>query len=123
MSNVETTITHVSAQAPPPAGDNSEKFGVSPTNDSANVQPNDSANATTNKVNAQLRSVVDRIERIEEEKSALVGDIKDIYNEAKGNGYDVKALRTIIRLRKIDANDRAEQDAILDTYMIAMGMI
>jgi uncharacterized protein (UPF0335 family) len=60
---------------------------------------------------------------MEEEKKVISDDIRDMYTEAKGNGYDVKALRTIVRLRKMDANDRAEQEAILDTYMQAMGMI
>jgi uncharacterized protein (UPF0335 family) len=58
--------------------------------------------------NAQLRSIVERIERLEDEKAALASDIKDIYAEAKGNGYNVKALRTIIRMRKQDASERAE---------------
>lgn len=71
----------------------------------------------------QLKAVVERIERLEEEKKVLADDIRDVYAESKGNGMDVKALRTIIRLRKMDANDRAEQDAILETYMHALGMI
>lgn len=70
----------------------------------------------------QLRSVIERIERLEEEKKTISDDIRDVYAEAKGNGYDVKALRTIIRLRKQDANERAEQEAILDTYLNALGM-
>lgn len=71
----------------------------------------------------QLRSVIEHIERLEEEKKTLSDDIKDIYAEAKGSGYDVKALRTIVRLRKQDANERSEQETILETYMHAMGMI
>jgi uncharacterized protein (UPF0335 family) len=71
----------------------------------------------------QLRSVVERIERLEEEKAGIAADVRDVYTEAKGNGYDVKALRTIVRLRKQDANERAEQETILETYMHAMGMI
>lgn len=71
----------------------------------------------------QLKSVVERIERLEEDKKTLTDDIRDVYTEAKGNGYDVKALRTIVRMRKMDANDRAEQEAILETYMQAMGML
>lgn len=73
--------------------------------------------------NGQLKSIVERIERLEEEKKVIADDIRDIYAESKGNGYDVKALRTIIRLRKQDANERAEQDAILDSYMHALGMV
>ena len=73
--------------------------------------------------NNQIKSIVERVERLEEEKSILADDIKDVFAEAKGNGFNVKALRTIIRMRKQDANERAEQEAILDTYMIALGML
>jgi uncharacterized protein (UPF0335 family) len=71
----------------------------------------------------QLKAIIERIEHLEEEKKTLSDDIRDIYAESKGNGMDVKALRTIVRLRKMDANDRAEQDAILETYMQALGML
>jgi uncharacterized protein (UPF0335 family) len=70
-----------------------------------------------------LKSIVERIERLEEEKKAISEDIKDIYAEAKGNGYDVKALREIVRLRKQDPNERAEEETILETYMAALGML
>jgi uncharacterized protein (UPF0335 family) len=72
---------------------------------------------------AQLQSIVERIERLEDEKKVLSGDISDVYAEAKGNGFDVKALRSIIRRRKQDANDLAEHEAILETYMHALGML
>lgn len=71
----------------------------------------------------QLKAVIERIERLEEEKATISSDIKDIYSEAKGNGYDVKALRTIVRMRKQDANERAEQETLLETYMHALGML
>jgi uncharacterized protein (UPF0335 family) len=71
----------------------------------------------------QLKALVERIEHLEDEKKAIADDIKDVYAEAKGNGYDVKALRKIIRLRKQDKNERAEEEAILETYMHALGMI
>lgn len=71
----------------------------------------------------QLRAFVERIERLEEEKAALAADVKDVYAEAKSMGFDVKTLRTIIRLRKQDENERSEQEAILATYMIALGMV
>ena len=71
----------------------------------------------------QLRSIIERVERLEEEKKTISDDIRDLYSEAKGNGYDVKALRTIVRMRKQDANERAEQEAILESYISAMGMI
>lgn len=70
----------------------------------------------------QLRSIVERVERLETDKKAITDDIKDVYSEAKGNGFDCKALRTIIRLRKQDPDERAAQDAILETYMAALGM-
>ena len=70
----------------------------------------------------QLRAFVERIERMEEEKAAIAADIKEIYAEAKGNGFDVKILRQIIRIRKQDANERMEQEALLDLYMSALGM-
>jgi uncharacterized protein (UPF0335 family) len=68
----------------------------------------------------QLKAI---IERLEEEKKTISDDIRDVYAEAKGNGFDVKALRTIVRLRKQDANERAEQETILETYMQALGML
>jgi uncharacterized protein (UPF0335 family) len=71
----------------------------------------------------QLKSIIERIERLEEDKKTISDDIKDVYAESKGNGYDVKALRTIIRLRKQDANERAEQETILETYMQALNML
>lgn len=71
----------------------------------------------------QLRSFIERIERLEEEKSAIGDDIKDVYGEAKGNGFDTKALRKVIALRKLDKDERMEQEAILDTYLQALGMI
>ena len=71
----------------------------------------------------QLKAIIERIERLEEEKKTISDDIRDVYAEAKGNGYDVKALRTVVRLRKQDANERAEQETIQETYMQALGML
>lgn len=71
---------------------------------------------------AELRQFVERVERLEEEKQAIADDIKDVMGEAKGRGYDTKAIRTIIRLRKKDANERIEEETILQTYMAALGM-
>jgi len=71
----------------------------------------------------QLKSIIERIERLEEEKKAISDDIRDVYAESKGNGFDVKALRMIVRLRKQDPNERQEQETILETYMHALGMI
>lgn len=70
----------------------------------------------------QLRSFVERIERLEEEKKSISDDIKDVYGEAKGTGFDTKVLRQIIRMRKQDASERQEQEALLDLYMHALGM-
>jgi uncharacterized protein (UPF0335 family) len=71
----------------------------------------------------QLKSIIERIERLESEKKTIADDIRDIYAESKGNGYDVKALRTIVRMRKQDPNERAEAETILETYMNALGML
>jgi uncharacterized protein (UPF0335 family) len=71
----------------------------------------------------QLKAFVERVEKLEEEKKAISDDIRDVYSESKANGFDVKALRTIVRLRKMDVNEREEQDAILETYMNALGML
>jgi len=70
----------------------------------------------------QLRAFVERVERLEEEKAALAADLKEVYAEAKSMGFDVKTLRTIVRIRKQDLNERQEAEALLETYMIALGM-
>lgn len=71
----------------------------------------------------QLKSFIERIERLEEEKAGIAGDIKDVYSEARGNGFDVKVLRRIIALRKRDYAERQEEEAIMELYMQALGMI
>jgi len=71
----------------------------------------------------QLRSYVMRIERLEEEKAALAADIREVYSEAKGNGFDAKAMRQIVGLRKLDEPKLKEMEAILDTYKVALGMV
>jgi uncharacterized protein (UPF0335 family) len=70
----------------------------------------------------QLKSIVERIEKLEEEKLAIAEDIKEVYAEAKGNGFDIKTLRQVIRLRKQDKAERQEQEALLDLYLHALGM-
>ena len=70
----------------------------------------------------RLRSFVERIERLEEEKAALAGDVREVYSEAKGAGYNVKVMRQVMLLRKLDKDARAEQEAILETYLRALGM-
>lgn len=71
----------------------------------------------------QIKSIIERIERLNEEKKTIGDDIADVFSEAKGNGYDVKALRTIIRMRKESAEDRAAREALLEIYMHALGML
>ena len=70
----------------------------------------------------QLRSFIARIERLDEEKAALTVDLREVYAEAKANGFDVKALRSVVRLRKQDENKRREEEAVLTTYLHALGM-
>ena len=69
----------------------------------------------------QLKAIIERIERLEEEKKAISDDIRDVYAEAKGNGYDVKVLRKVVALRKRDLDERKEEEAILDLYLQAVG--
>ncbi|NJL07618.1 MAG: DUF2312 domain-containing protein [Methylacidiphilales bacterium] len=83
----------------------------------------DIADDATNFAKDQLKAIVERIERLEEEKKAIADDIKDVFAEAKANGFDVKALRTILKLRKQDRDERQEQEAIVELYMTALGMI
>jgi uncharacterized protein (UPF0335 family) len=71
----------------------------------------------------RLRTFIERIERLEEEKSTLSEDIKEVYSEAKGTGFDIKIMRQIIRLRKMEAGDRSEMEEILDVYKRALGLL
>lgn len=71
----------------------------------------------------QLKALVDRIERLEEEKKTIAADIKEVYAEAKANGFDTKILRKVISLRKKEATEREEEQSMLDLYMAALGMI
>jgi uncharacterized protein (UPF0335 family) len=70
----------------------------------------------------QIRAFIERIERLEEEKASIAGDIKEVYAEAKGNGFDTKVLRKIVSIRKQDHNERMEQEALLELYLTALGM-
>lgn len=70
----------------------------------------------------RLRLLIERIERLEEEKKGIADDIRDVYGEAKSVGYDAKIMRQIVRLRKMKPDDRSEQDMLLDTYKTALGM-
>lgn len=70
----------------------------------------------------QLKSFIDRVERLEEERAALSADIREVYSEAKGTGFDTKIMRQVIRLRKLDKADFQEQEAMLDLYLTAIGL-
>jgi uncharacterized protein (UPF0335 family) len=70
----------------------------------------------------RLKSFIERIERLEEEKKALADDIRDVYSEAKATGFDVKVMRQIVKIRKMDKDDLDEQEALLETYMRVLGM-
>ncbi len=69
----------------------------------------------------RLRSFIERVERLEEEKAAIMNDVKEVYAEAKGEGYDVKIMRQVVRIRKMDRADRQEAEALLDLYLSAIG--
>ena len=71
----------------------------------------------------ELRLLIERIERLEEEKKAIADDVKDVYGEAKARGYDTKTMRAIVRLRKMETHDRQEAEAMIETYMQALGMV
>ena len=81
------------------------------------------AETKTTFAQGQLKSLVERIERLEEEKKAIAGDIKEVYAEAKGEGYDVPTLRKVVRLRAMDKATRDEAEAILDLYLSALGEV
>lgn len=82
---------------------------------------NDTPDVLGGNAQSQLRSIVERVERLLEEKATLMEDIKEVYAEAKGNGFDTKTLRTAIRIRAMDPAKRSEAEAILDLYMSALG--
>jgi uncharacterized protein (UPF0335 family) len=87
------------------------------------AQPKDAVVSGTEEVNAaHLRAFIERIERLEEEKKALSDDIKDVYAEAKGNGFDSKIMRKIVSIRKQDREKRREEETILDLYLAALGI-
>lgn len=90
----------------------------------SNVTALNADNSDVGGVSGQrLRAFIERVERLEEEKAALAEDIKEIYGEAKATGFDVKIIRKIIRLRKMDAEKRQEEDALLELYKSAIGLI
>ena len=84
--------------------------------------PSNSADSFDSVSQDQLRAFIERVERLHEERKSIADTIKEVYAEAKGNGFDVKVLRQIVRIRKQDHNERMEQEALLDLYMAALGM-
>lgn len=84
------------------------------------VEPND--NEVTGVASDQLKALIERIERLEEEKAGIAEDIKSVYAEAKGNGFDAKVMRKIVALRKRDQAEVAEEEAIMELYLRALGM-
>lgn len=91
--------------------------------DTQSNEPVDQSDAIGAVARDQLKSIIARIERLEEEKKAIADDIKEVYAEAKANGYDTKVLRKVVSLRKQDRNERAEQEALLELYLGALGEI
>jgi len=71
----------------------------------------------------QLKQYIERLERLEAEKSVISEDIKEVFSEAKSNGYDIKVLRQVLRIRKVSTNDRVEQEVLLESYLNALGML
>lgn len=82
-----------------------------------------SADVLTGAAQGHLRSLIERLERLDEDKQAILTDMKEVFAEAKGEGYDVKALRKVLRLRKIDKAKRLEEEAILDLYLATLGEV
>jgi uncharacterized protein (UPF0335 family) len=78
---------------------------------------------TTHFAHGQLQAIVERIERLEEEKKTIAADIKEVYAEAKGTGFDIKILRKVISLRKKEPSERQEEEALIDVYLAALGMV
>ncbi|MEM9705417.1 MAG: DUF2312 domain-containing protein [Pseudomonadota bacterium] len=87
----------------------------------ADGAPTVSAEGATTIAADRLRSFIERVERLEEDKAAVMEDIKQVFAEAKGEGYETKILRQVIRLRKMDRSDRQEQEALLSLYLSALG--
>lgn len=84
---------------------------------------NDATPSSTSVAAGQLKSIIERIERLEEEKKEVADQIKEVYAEAKGNGFDAKTLRKVVSLRKKPADEREEEEAMLDLYLSALGML
>lgn len=105
----------------------SENVANFPANEQANEQANESEQQEAKDVGgvagARLKAFIERIERLEEEKGALAEDIKEIFGEAKATGFDVKTMRKVLRLRKMDSEKRQEEDELLELYKAAIGLV
>jgi uncharacterized protein (UPF0335 family) len=119
----ETAAACATSRRANPLRQRREPFMSAVTATTAAIKDKPKEGTSTRFAKDQLKAIIERIEHLEEEKKAISDDIRDVYAEAKGNGYDVTALRTVIRLRKQDKDERAEQEAILETYLHALGMI
>lgn len=117
-SPVEPAATIPAADRQVTAADNEQKPELD-LQQPAGTAPNDPKRANV----GRLPQFVTRIEKLEEERKAIGGDIRDVYSEAKGVGYDVKTIRKLVALRRMDAADRAEQETLLDVYKHALGMV
>jgi uncharacterized protein (UPF0335 family) len=104
------------AKAPPPESKPKKKA-------KSRKQAEIASSGGDNLARGQLRALVERIERLEEEKATIGEDIKEVYAEAKGAGFDTKVLRRVVKIRKQDQNERMEEEAVLDLYLHALGMI
>jgi uncharacterized protein (UPF0335 family) len=123
---METIVTEAAARAPETGATTVEIGGIKATMEEF-VAAAETIAPTRATVHAsfakdRLRSFIERVERLEEEKKAAADDIKEVYAEAKGEGYDVKIMREVVRLRKLDPADFQERDALLDIYLRKMGM-
>lgn len=91
-------------------------------NQKSNVMPISQTTDTGGVAGARLKSFIERVEKLEEEKTAIASDIKDVFAEAKGTGFDVKTMRKLIRLRKLDSEKLQEEDSLLELYRAAIGL-
>ena len=122
-----TPVTMRMAEVPDGKGGTVHKLvpctPAAPTGKGKKAKPApDPINANPDAAAQQLRLLIERIERLEEEKQGISDDIKDVYLEAKSTGFDVKSMRNIVRLRKLDPNTRREDEAILETYKCSLGI-
>lgn len=110
-------------ETPPPAGHNSGDAPPAPPAEDLPLQGGDSFTKRPTIAADRLKSFIERIERLEEEKKGILSDIRDVFSEAKGAGFDVRTMREVIRLRRIDSAERDERETMLDLYKQALEMV